>query len=359
MHSDLSTWNDFGEELALEGFDTWIIEPYGGPTTECDTCPVYTIANLTEYYWPALITGVQNYSAQNTLSYVGFDLGCTVALESLEMYESGKANAGYIFNSETGAYELDDLSADPIDTFVGLGCIGNFSYPSYQTGEDVLPLFADFIQTQSERGRYDEDNYRYYGMLDGHMPGWFYKGSIHTAIIIGDILTARTVSKVAKWAYVFISSTVSNIITGVDIIISSHNTFFPRLSSEPLSMGVYQDLATWMDSSVIIGDDINITNIAIIQSTYEENEDKLFGDVYLKGTDKFVSDTDQKEICQNINSNNKYYIDFDNIPHFGAGIIKGLSEKPEVESLIKDYLADTNIDGEDTYQIISDNTNCE
>lgn len=119
IHSDLFTWNDFAEKLAKNGRDAWLIEMYGGPTTECDTCPVYTFNDLRSYYWPALVAGVQHYSGQNNLAYVGYDLGCTVALESLENYSSGANSIGYYFDTVTGDYnfaEPMDLSASSLTT---------------------------------------------------------------------------------------------------------------------------------------------------------------------------------------------------------------------------------------------------
>ena len=62
--SNLFTWEKLGFELARgEGTskprDTWLIEITGGPNTECANCPNYNFSELTDYYWPALISGVQ------------------------------------------------------------------------------------------------------------------------------------------------------------------------------------------------------------------------------------------------------------------------------------------------------------
>ena len=150
MHSNLFTWNDFATKLAESGRDSWLIEMYGGPTTDSDCkptgnyyCPNYTFTDLKTYYWPALVAGVQEYSGKNNLSYVGYDLGCTVALESLELYENGKNNAGYYFDTITGNYVLMDLSNKPIDTFVGLGCLGNFT--TKFDNESNFVYFVDLI----------------------------------------------------------------------------------------------------------------------------------------------------------------------------------------------------------------------
>ncbi len=127
LWSDLFTWQDFAKELAAEGRDSWLIEITGGPEQDCDTCPNYEYEDLVDYYWPALIAGVEEYSEQNKLDYIGFSNGCRVGLDSLTNWSStGKNDAGYYFNYDNGEYELTDLSSNPVDTFVGVGCPGAF-----------------------------------------------------------------------------------------------------------------------------------------------------------------------------------------------------------------------------------------
>ena len=300
---------------------------------------------------------------KNNLSYVGYDLGCTVALESLELYESGKNNAGYYFDTITGNYVLMDLSNKPINTFVGLGCIGNFSYPLYQTDKKVLAPFADFIQDKSER--FQDDEWHYYGIFDGHIPGSFYK----SFFFIGETLTGAIVGKALKetkeWALIFISEAAGLVIEKSQIVISAHTSYFPSFFTSKISMDVYQDLINWMSSSVTIGKDVNISNVAIIQSTYTNNYNKKYegalfeGTVYIKGTDKFVSDADQLGICKNINSNNKYYVNFENLPHFGAGGFNSLADQRDVQDLITVFLKIQSIESCNEYTILSDQTNCE
>jgi hypothetical protein len=152
LWNNLFSWEDFGFELA-RGEDsnnprnTWLIEITGGPNTECDTCPNYDYDDLKTYYWPALISGVEAYTGENQIDYVGFSNGCRVALSSLEDYQNyGKNNAGYYVNSE-GEWELTDLSADVVDTFVGVGCPGAFEGDSLlggciiEYGDEVLDYF--------------------------------------------------------------------------------------------------------------------------------------------------------------------------------------------------------------------------
>lgn len=128
LWSDLFTWKGLGRELVAGGRDAWLIEITGGPTTECPSCPNYDFDDMIDFYFPALIAGVQKYSGKNSLDYVGFSNGCRTALSSLEKYQStGKNNAGYYFDYGTGQYLLTNLSVNPVSRFVGVGCPGAFN----------------------------------------------------------------------------------------------------------------------------------------------------------------------------------------------------------------------------------------
>ncbi len=149
LWENLLSWNDFGKELAFDEYnarDTWLIELTGGLTTECESCPNYEYEDLTDYYWPALIAGVEYYSGKNQVDYVGFSNGCRVALDSLKNWSStGKNNAGYCFNSQTGLYDIDcDLASEPINTFIAVGCPGAFEGNSPVA--QVISDFGDSIQ---------------------------------------------------------------------------------------------------------------------------------------------------------------------------------------------------------------------
>jgi hypothetical protein len=150
LWSNLFTWENFAKELVTEGRDSWLIEITGGPKQDCATCPNYEYEDLVDYYWPALIAGVETYSGQNTLDYVGFSNGCRVALDSLKSWSStGKNNVGYYFNYDNGQYELIDLSSNPVDTFVAIGCPGAFDGTSLfgecnlQHGDAILQYFEE------------------------------------------------------------------------------------------------------------------------------------------------------------------------------------------------------------------------
>ena len=147
LWSNLNSWQGFGAELASsEARDTWLIEITGGPGTDCagkavDDCPDYTYDNITDRYVPALLNKVLNETNKTKLQYVGFSNGCRSALSSLEKGSFDPAK---------------------VDTFVGVGCPGNFSGDSLfasclkQFGEQILnDLGGEGIKhlTQKEFGK--------------------------------------------------------------------------------------------------------------------------------------------------------------------------------------------------------------
>ncbi|MBI2549641.1 hypothetical protein HYV83_00480 [Candidatus Woesearchaeota archaeon] len=132
LFSHLTAWEGNGKGLAKqmagEGWDVWEIEMTGGPDTDCsvsdvDTCPNYAYSDLTTYFWPALIAGIQKYSGKGQVDYVGHSNGCLAALSALNNYSlSGKNNTGYYFNYNTGQYLFVNLSSNPVRKFVGVAC---------------------------------------------------------------------------------------------------------------------------------------------------------------------------------------------------------------------------------------------
>ena len=343
MHSDLSTWDSFGEQLAESGRDTWQIEMYGGPTTECDTCGNYTFDDLKTDYWPALMMGVQEYSGQNDLSYVGYDLGCTVGLEALELFqEKGGSNVGYYFDYNTGQYVIQDLTTHPVGTFVGVACLGNFTRSNYYP-EKELPVFPEYIRTT---GVFDNKSIIDQG-FHGHIPSSFYKGKDFLPSLLEPKVTTYILADVA-----------------FQILIAAFDISVPPATINALSTSTYKDIQSWINGSVDpkVGK-INITNFAIIQSAYEPNNpyENIGMITYNVGTDNFVSVDDQKYICKNVNAtSSKYYVGFKNIPHFGSTFVWGISEKPKVLDLINNLLNDNFIVEEDPpYEILSNQEDCE
>ncbi|MCK5449304.1 right-handed parallel beta-helix repeat-containing protein [Candidatus Pacearchaeota archaeon] len=153
LFSDLTMWEGGGDGLAVElaedGYDVWEIEITGGPNSDCENCPDYSYEDLVDYYWPALIAGVQYYSGVVSLDYVGFSNGCRVALSSLESYqENGKANAGIVDGVMVDLEGSD--SNRVVDSFVGIGCPGAFEGESYLI--EQVRKHPDSVEEFREKG---------------------------------------------------------------------------------------------------------------------------------------------------------------------------------------------------------------
>ena len=349
MHSDLETWDDFGDKLATGGIDSWLIEMYGGPTTDCSECPVYTFDDLKNDYWPALMAGVQYYSDKNNLSYVGYDLGCTVALESLESFnEIGKINASYLKNGTP-----INLSAYPIDTFVGVGCIGNFT----KSKEYDPPMYPWFVRYLIEHSDIFEYNSTEYNRWNGHLPGHYFK----TVLFLNN-LESNLAGKLIGWLFGapigIISTTASIVIDGIKA-----STYpVPPFSNKRISMEIYNELLEWINdtSGPKVGKDVYFPNFVIIQGNWEtiSPEDFFYKELYHRGTDGFVSTEDQLQICKHIDSENKYYISFKNVPHFDTWLRKGLIENQKIKRAVEEYLRTLMFLENEDYTILSNEGNC-
>ena len=128
--SDISSWQDLGNELANSGRDIWLIEITGGPSIECDNCVNYNYSDLINEFWPASIGSVEKLTGRNQIQYVGHSNGCRAALDSLSSWQStGKSSLGKVIYN--GSEILIDMSSNPVDTFVGVACPGSFSELSY------------------------------------------------------------------------------------------------------------------------------------------------------------------------------------------------------------------------------------
>lgn len=159
--------------LIEKGRDLWEIEIIGGPEQDGKpNSPNYSYNDTRDYYWPALIAGVQQYSGKNSLQYVGHSNGCGVALASLNLYSaSGKDNAGYYFDADTGQYLLTDLSSSPVDTFAGLGCPG--ALDGYSPFYKYFGMFGDKIiaQIKTEHVTAKEVSQRLLGFCNSELEG--------------------------------------------------------------------------------------------------------------------------------------------------------------------------------------------
>jgi len=128
--SDISSWQDLGNELANSGRDIWLIEITGGPSIECDDCVNYNYLDLINEFWPASIGSVEKLTGKDKVQYVGHSNGCRAALDSLSSWQStGKSSLGKVIYN--GSEILIDMSSNPVDTFVGIACPGAFSELSY------------------------------------------------------------------------------------------------------------------------------------------------------------------------------------------------------------------------------------
>jgi len=312
IHSDLLSWEDFGKDLASSGFDAWLIEAYGGPTTEdCNYgCPNYNFNDLKSYYWPALIAGVQEYSGKDNLSYVGYDLGCTMALESLESFGNGGNDVGYYFDYDSGQYKLSNLSSDPIETFVGVGCIGNFT---------SRPFFIEALHNLNEN----------LNLLDNMKN----KGKTH--ITMNDIKSEIF----NRFWYLAINDPVTYF--GLRGLLTKF------LKGSKMSIEIYSELIDWMDNSdkPKIGENVKVDKSMIIE-----------GKFYLTDSDTVVPNEDTKQVCKNINSSNKHYVRFDGLAHTLGRF--SLPTHVDVKDLITLYLKNESLD---KYQnkIISTSSDCE
>ena len=77
-----------------------------------------------------MIAAVQSYTNKNKIQYVGHSNGCRTALDALTNWSSsGKNNVGVIIKDDNNI--TVSLSSNPVDTFVAVGCPGNFSELSY------------------------------------------------------------------------------------------------------------------------------------------------------------------------------------------------------------------------------------
>ncbi len=147
LWNNLSYWEDLGGELAASGRDVWLIEITGGPDIECDECYDYTFDDLTDNYWPALIAGVQAYTGEDKIQYVGFSNGARTALSSLDKWNDvGIANISMYWN---GTHWLNtSMTANPIETLVAVGAPGAFEGGS--PAKSALNLVGGRVISNSE-----------------------------------------------------------------------------------------------------------------------------------------------------------------------------------------------------------------
>ena len=339
IHSNLLTWEDFAKDIATDpknARDAWLIEMVGGPTIDEDckpkgtyNCPNYTFSDLKTFYWPALIAGVEKYSGQNQIDYVGYSLGCSAALESLKLYgSSGKNNAGYYFDTSTGTYLLTDLASNPVDTFVAVACPGNFS---------KISTFIEAFNLTKER-RFQKYNS---------------KNIIH-------IRGSQLRSDIANSDFEFIQKNYPSLFSRIDWGSFLFNGII-HPGDYRMSKNIYDEFYNWINNETgpDIGKGVSVNNLLVVQgkttflgafSSGIHNPTEID-----KNSDTVVPSQDSKDLCSNVNSNNKYYVSFKSYTHGGIGTT--IASRPKVQDQIKFFLSERRIlPDEKNYQF---NQNCE
>jgi len=105
LWSDITTWEDLGEELSNIGYNVYLIELTGGEQVECESCYNYNYSDLTDSVYPAYINYILNDSLRDKVKYVGHSNGGRVAIDSLSKNKTNQ---------------------DSIDTLVLVGVPGAF-----------------------------------------------------------------------------------------------------------------------------------------------------------------------------------------------------------------------------------------
>ncbi|MFW5704896.1 MAG: alpha/beta fold hydrolase [Nanoarchaeota archaeon] len=147
LYSNIDTWDEFGRELANEGFEIYLVELTGGPFSEADDAYNYPYEHLVDNVIPEYVNFVLDDSGQSKIKYVGHSNGCRSALSSINKHSS--------------------LSSSPMskfDTFIGVACPINLNQDTTYTdtarydlpftdeplGPLVLSSFNDKHLTQSD-----------------------------------------------------------------------------------------------------------------------------------------------------------------------------------------------------------------
>ncbi len=152
LWSDISTWENLGEELADSGRDVWLAEITGGPYAEVGGYD-YTYSQVINEHVPAIVGGVLNFTGKSQIQYVGHSNGGRSMLDTLSAYSStGMANSGWYCNATTCAQSdpnwlQSSFGVNPVETYVGAGVPGAFEELTLLTsilnesGEGAIQFF--------------------------------------------------------------------------------------------------------------------------------------------------------------------------------------------------------------------------
>lgn len=285
LWGDLTGWQDFGQELATnedKARDVWLIEIHSGADNlECDSCPAYSYNDQVDYFWPALISGVLQYSNQSATQYVGHSHGALVGLDALGRYDSaGKSNAGYYFNQSDGVWILRNLPANAVDTYVGFETLGKFNGTS--PGKET---FAAAMDT----------TYNYFkNRLGVNHPTGDQFNIIFTTFCLVDPQVTGILAKAA--CYQRFMTTISN--TGGNSLTSDGG----KMSIEIFDH--YYNI-TSSESDQQPGINLQIDNFALLYGKYRLTSLGSYDD-----NDGLVTVKDQQNIYNNVTSTNKKLFGF-------------------------------------------------
>lgn len=148
LWSDISSWEELGQELSDDGRDVWLAEITGGPNTECDVCADYTYQEVVDYHIPAIVGGVVEYTNQTRIQWVGHSNAGRGGLDFLSAYSSsGMDPAGLYWDGDS--WENSIFGTNVVETYVGAGVPGAFEELSYfgriinQSGEEGIKSLSD------------------------------------------------------------------------------------------------------------------------------------------------------------------------------------------------------------------------
>ena len=295
--------------------------------------------------------------------------------------DSSTCNAGYYFDTITGNYVLMDLSNKPIDTFVGLGCLGNFSAANYYLPEKRLPLFVMLINDTD----YDNLPWYYHIYGENHIKSGVYKDKDFVAGL-GKSVAIEVYSEYFKLSGKAITKLIK---VGTNIVIFwfsisevSGRNYIPPNTEISLSVNIYKEIQSWIrdESGPIIGENVSVSNLLIIQGvqTEDNKEDYINFIPYLpepdflgkdplydKDSDGFVNKEDVKQICKAVNATNKkYYVSFNDLYHFTSDVDKSkgtsLPDSKDMQLMVQQFLAGKDLTkSEYNKYILSTNSICE
>lgn len=235
-----------------------------------------------------------------------------------------------------------------------------------ELGNGIFSQFASNIYI------YSDDNSNTNKYFNEHIPGNYHKTIQYYSDDLKEGSQFFFTKLISKGFKTVVGGPQSIILSAVMFVNSFFDTQMPT-NSDSISVQLFNEFNNliYKNKNNSIGYNVSINNFALIQSTYDksfcyENILQEYNCPKVKYSDGFIFENDQKAICQNVDSSNKYYIGFKNIPHFSSKISKfpfvqgGLDNHVEVLNVISFFLNNNEVEmNNDIYDIISHNQICE